>query len=154
MMVRMLFSRKSCAVMVAFLCFAAEVDPCSALAQAATPKTKARATAPASTRTKIAEGLYAVVGGKPGQQNSYREPWTLYKTPVGYDLQEQWMVANANGGDSTVDVAISFVPGLYPIEVQIGSEGSARRMLCSMALKEFKCNAGGAESKLAMQGAY
>jgi hypothetical protein len=155
MMSRIHFCGKSRAVLVASLfCFSGQAELCNGLVQATAPKTKARAAQPASTRTKIAEGLYAVVGGKAGQQNSYREPWTLYKTALGYELREQWMVTTGNGTDSTVDVAINFAAGLYPIEVQIGSEGSARRMLCSMALKEFKCTTGGAESKLAMQGAY
>jgi len=155
-MIHSFFQGKSGAVLVAavMVCFAAPAESKNTAVQAPTPKAKTRAVSPASTRTKIAEGLYAVVGGKTGQQNSYREPWTLYKTAVGYELQEQWMVATATAVDSTVDVAISFASGLYPIEVQIGSEGSARRMLCSMALKEFKCVTGDAESKLAVQGPY
>ena len=136
MMVRISFYGKSCAVLAAaaMVCFGAVAG---SAVQTATPKAKTHAVAPA-TRVMLADGLYAVVGVKAGQQNSYREPWTLYKTSVGYELQEQWMVPTANAVDSTVDVAINFAAGLYPIEVQIGSEGSARRMLCSMALKEFK----------------
>ncbi len=115
---------------------------------------KAPAASAAPTRVKVAEGRYEVVGGKADAQNSYTEPWTLYKTNVGYDLQEQWMVASAGGAESRVDVSISFAPGLYPIQVQVGALNSQQRLLCSMALKEFKCFSQGKESKLAMQGAY
>ena len=64
------------------------------------------------------------------------------------------MVTSPNAAGSTVDVAISFAAGLYPIQVQIGGRNSAQRMLCVMALKEFKCITQGKESKLAMHGAY
>lgn len=106
------------------------------------------------TRVKIAEGRYEVVGGKTDAQNSYREPWTLYKTALGYEVEEQWVVTSPNAAESTVDVAISFAAGLYPIQVQIGGQNSTKRMLCAMALGEFKCATQGKESRMAMQGAY
>lgn len=111
------------------------------------------ATPTAALRVKVADGRYELVGGNAGTQK-YREPWTLYKTSVGYELQEQWTVASSNAAESSVDVAINFAAGLYPIQVRIGGENTQRQLTCSMALKEFKCATGGKESKLVMQGPY
>jgi hypothetical protein len=116
---------------------------------------KAPSKAPAAaSRTKVAEGRYEVVGGKAGAPSFYREPWTLFKTPVGYELEEQWTVTSPNAAESTVDVAVSFAAGLYPLQVRIGGQNSPQQMFCEMALKEFKCTTQSKESKLAMHGAY
>jgi hypothetical protein len=132
--------------------------PAASSAQAK-KKTPAKKAAPARTaapqKTLVAEGKYEMKRLQGTVTQMFEEPWQLYKTNVGYVLQEQW-ISYAEGSDHSiiVDVEVQMAPGLYPLEAKIGSPDSTNRLLCSMALKEFKCTTRGLEAKMPVSGPY
>jgi hypothetical protein len=132
-------------------------------AEAQTKKGAAKKTPAASSKkipstqaqTLLAEGKYEMKRLQGTVQQTFQEPWKLYKTNVGFLLQEQW-ISYSEGASSSiiVDVELMMAPGMFPIEAKIGSPDSSNRLLCSMALKEFKCTTRGLEAKLAVVGPY
>src|SRR5882762_5568387 len=119
------------------------------------PKAKPKAAAVAPMREKVAEGKYELkkLDGKSPQ--SFEEPWTLYKTKVGFELEEQWVVSNdPQNQPMIVDIGVNFAPGLYPIQLRVGGVGSSKELHCSMEANEFTCDSGGMHSKISMQGSY
>lgn len=119
----------------------------------ATKSTPSASAAP--QRTLVAEGKYEMKRLQGGVSQTFQEPWQLFKTNVGFVLQEQW-ISYSEGASSSmiVDVEIQMAPGLYPLEAKIGSPDSTNRLLCSMALKEFKCVTRGMEAKMPVSGPY
>ena len=130
----------------------------------------ASATAPAQTRkrppaaksaptpaapVKVAEGKYELhkIGGK--ADRTFEEPWTLYRTHLGYELKEHWLVGA--GPSSTepnvIDVSVDFVPGLHPLNIRIGLSAE-NSLQCSLELTVFSCKSQGLEASLPMQGIY
>jgi hypothetical protein len=106
-------------------------------------------------RQKVAEGKYELKRMDAKSAQSFEEPWTLYKTNVGYELEEQWIVSKDTQSEPViVDIGINFAPGLYPIGLRVGSGGSSKQLLCRMEAKEFGCESDGMQSKIPMQGSY
>jgi hypothetical protein len=145
--------RWSIALIVVAIALQGFAMPALAQTKRAKPKAKAAETAP--LREKVAEGKYELkrVDGK--LQQSFEEPWTLYKTNIGYELDEQWVVSKDSGSQPMiVDIGVSFAPGLYPIQLRVGGVESSKQLNCSMEAKEFICESGGTRSQIAMQGPY
>ena len=106
-------------------------------------------------KVKVAEGRYELKRTEGALDRSFSEPWTLYKTNLGYELEEQWLVGTGKEGETNIiDVKVSFVAGLNPIQVRIGGDDSPRQLLCSMALQEFKCASAGQEASMPVEGSY
>ena len=109
----------------------------------------------APLRTKVAEGMYELHHTGPEPSGTWQEPWALYKTKSGYELEEQWKAAKIGNPNSVVvNVFLDLAQGLYPIHAKIGSEVSGNQIDCAMTLNEFKCAAGGKESSLPVSGPY
>lgn len=130
-----------------------------AFAQSKTRKRAAKKPAPAApaapVRTKIAEGRYQLLAREGPSTNSWEEPWTLYKTKTGYEIEEQWKASReGNANTVIVDVSMVFSSGLYPIHVRIGSDLSANRLDCSMTMTEFRCTDGAKQTAMAVSGPY
>ena len=135
-------------VLVALMCSAGATPK----RKARRPAGKARVTVPA--KIKVAEGKYELKKLDGPIERTFEEVWTLYKTDLGYTLNEEWNVGEGQGQPANViDVSAEFVPGLHPVKLQIG--GDAERSLhCALALGEFSCRSMGLEAKLPMNGVY
>ncbi|MCU1308667.1 MAG: hypothetical protein JWN45_3362 [Acidobacteriaceae bacterium] len=119
------------------------------------PNAKAKAAETAPLRTKIAEGKYELKRTDGKLEQSFEEPWTLYKTNIGYELEEQWVVSkDPSAQPMIVDIGVNFAPGLYPIQLRVGGVGSSKQLNCRMEAKEFACESRGTYSQIAMQGPY
>lgn len=117
-------------------------------------KPKAASAAP-NQDILVAEGKYEMKRMQGNSTQVFIEPWALYKTAVGFFLREQWISYQEGAENSViVDVEVHMAPGLNPLEAKIGSPESANRLLCSIALKEFKCASRGMESKIPVVGPY
>ena len=106
-------------------------------------------------KVRVAEGKYELrrTDGQP--LRAFEEPWTLYKTRLGYELEEQWHVgATDQAPEAVIDVRVNFAGGMNPIDVRIGGDDAQRQLLCQIALKEFTCASAGLEAKLEMDGNY
>jgi hypothetical protein len=119
-------------------------------------KPAARSAAPASPlRTKVAEGRYQLRALNQGTMQSWDEPWTLYKTKTGFEIEEMWRASKEGVANSVnIEVVLTLAPGLYPTEARIGSDLTGNQLRCNMAMNEFRCTVLGKESKLPMMGAY
>lgn len=123
------------------------------------PKKKAAkkpsAAAPAPVKVKVAEGRYELVRTDGKQLRAFEEPWALYKTTLGYELEEQWHVgATDKTEEAIIDVHVSFAGGLNPIEVKIGGDDAQKQLVCKIALKDFSCSSGGLSATVEMDGNY
>lgn len=123
------------------------------------PKKKPTSKKPAATaapaKVKVAEGRYELIRTDGQPLRAFEEPWALYKTPLGYELEEQWHVgASEKAPEAIIDVHVSFAGGLNPIEVKIGGDDAQRQLLCKAALKEFTCSSGGLSATLTVEGSY
>ncbi|MCU1305591.1 MAG: hypothetical protein JWN45_286 [Acidobacteriaceae bacterium] len=121
----------------------------------AVPAAKAKAVDTVPVREKIAEGKYELKKQDGKVAQIVGEPWTLYRTNVGYELQEQWIVSKDTQEQPTIiDVGVNFAPGLFPIQIRIGGIGSAKELNCSMQAKEFSCDSAGLHATMAMDRPY
>jgi hypothetical protein len=119
----------------------------------APPKPKPQAAAEPA-REKVAEGKYELKRRDGNSPESFEEPWTLYKTKIGFELEEQWVVSkDPQTQPMIVDIGVNFAPGLYPIQLRVGG-GSSKELRCSMEVAEFTCETEGMHSKIPMQGPY
>jgi len=106
---------------------------------------------------KAAEGQYAFFNRTGDLLPDFTEPWTLTKTPVGYDLVEQWKAKNTEDeskGIVSVDFKVSFAPGLQPINVRIGNKESPYGIYCILSLSEFSCAGAEKTTKLNVVSPY
>jgi hypothetical protein len=109
----------------------------------------ARATVP--EKMKLAEGRYRMAGSEEGR--AFEEPWTLWKTKLGYELVEQWIFpAQDQGAPRVIDVNVQMVTQLRPIKIHIGDP--LLGLDCSLTIGEFVCNNQGQMSKVAVQSPY
>lgn len=109
----------------------------------------------APLRTKLAEGRYELRSQADATLRTWEEPWTLYKTKTGYEVEELWKASRADAPNPVViDVLLTLAPGLYPTQVRIGSDLSPAQLVCYMTMNEFRCTADGKHSSMAMTGAY
>jgi hypothetical protein len=116
-------------------------------------KPKPAVTAP--LKTKVAEGRYELRARADAVLQSWEEPWTLYKTKTGYEVEELWKASREGSSNSVViDVLLTLAPGLYPTQARIGSDLSPAQLTCSMAMNEFRCAAQGKQAAIPMSGAY
>lgn len=120
---------------------------------AAQKKNRARpAPAPAvEQKVKVAEGRYQLVGGQ--VVRGFEEPWTLYRTRLGYQLDEQWIVPQEGRDPAVIDVTVQLVVGFRPTELQIGGD-PAQALICRFAVRQLTCEARGQSNKLDMDGPY
>ena len=135
------------------------VCACLAAGALAVPKKKARRpvkgkVAAVPAKIKVAEGTYELKKLDGPIERTFAEVWTLYKTDLGFTLQEEWNVGEGQGQPANViDVSAEFVPGLHPVKLQIGDDAE-RSLNCALALGEFSCKSMGLEAKLPMNGVY
>src|SRR3954466_6030681 len=102
---------------VALFCLCAQSQTKSKAAHKAAPKAAAAPDQP--QRVKIAEGRYELKKTDGTLERAFAEAWALYKTNLGYELDEQWEVGSEGGNESKViDVHVTFAPGLLPIQVR------------------------------------
>jgi hypothetical protein len=121
--------------------------------KSASPRAKAAQAEP--VRVKVAEGTYQLKKVDGTTSASFEEPWTLFKTNLGFDLEEQWVVnKDPQSAPMIVDILVNFAPGLYPIQFRVGGSGSSKELRCATAIKEFTCESAGLQSKLPMIGSY
>ncbi|MCU1284403.1 MAG: hypothetical protein JWO13_753 [Acidobacteriales bacterium] len=121
----------------------------------ATPSAQAKAADDTPIHEKIAEGKYELKKQNGQVAQIVGEPWTLYRTNVGYELKEQWIVSKDTQQEPTIiDVGVNFAPGLFPIQIRIGGVGSAKELNCSMQAKEFSCDSAGLHAAMAMERPY
>jgi len=128
----------------------------SAFAQTKRTPTKKRAASPpaAPPRLKIAEGKYELRRSNGPVDRTFEEVWTLYRTKLGYAVEEQWHVGAGQGMPPNVlDVSLEFISGLHPLRIRIGSD-EERSLHCALELKECRCKSMGTESALPMSGIY
>ncbi len=150
----------SCLLVFTLFTFCADAQTSGAKKPASKSKRKpaaaTKAKSPAAPlRTKIAEGRYELRSQANSALRTWEEPWTLYKTKTGYEVEELWKAAR--GGDPNavvIDVLLTLAPGLYPTQARIGSDLSPSQLLCSMTMTEFRCAADGKQNSMPMTGAY
>ncbi len=145
-------------VAVGFLLAAALVASAQTPSARKRPARKAppKASAPApEMKVKVAEGRYRLRAGEQGTLQSWDEPWTLYKTRTGFEVNEQWKASKEGFANSiNIEVVVVLAPGLYPTEARIGSDVTGNQLACFMTMTEFRCRVMGKESTLPMLGAY
>jgi hypothetical protein len=115
------------------------------------PRAKAKVKAPAVQEpVLIAEGRYQMNGGA---AVGFEEPWTLFKTRLGYELTEQWVLPPRGvGGPQVIDLKVQMVGELRPVQVHIGD--ALQGLTCKIALDVFRCESRGRTTELPMQGPY
>jgi hypothetical protein len=115
----------------------------------AAQKTQRPKLASPSQRVKIAEGKYQMKGAAGG----FEEPWTIFKTRLGYEVTEQWIVpTQVSEPPQVIDVSVQMVNALRPVQVHIGD--SQMGLSCSIAMGVFKCETQGKQSQMALSGPY
>jgi hypothetical protein len=108
----------------------------------------------APMKTKVATGRYELRRADGPVERTFEEVWILYKTKVGYSVEEQWHVGPGKDVPANVlDVSLDLIPGLHPLNMRIGTD-EQRSLRCSLALTECKCSSMGMEATLPMNGAY
>lgn len=119
-------------------------------------KAAPQASAPAATvRTKVAAGRYLLSSSSQGILQTWEEPWTLYRTKTGFEVDEWWKASRQGSANSVnIEVRLVLATGLHPIEAHIGSAATDNQLNCFMAMSEFRCQVMGKESVLPMLGAY
>lgn len=118
-------------------------------------KKSAKAAPAIPVRTKVAEGKYVLRAQAGAVLQTWEEPWTLYKTKTGFEVEEEWRAAREGAANSVViDVLLVMAPGMYPTQARIGSALSSRQLDCYMAMSEFRCTAAGKTSSMPVSGAY
>ena len=108
-------------------------------------------------KLKAAEGQYAFFSRAGELLPDFEEPWTLTKTPVGYDLVEQWKAKNPEDHSrvvATVDFKVSFAPVMQPLNIRIGNKESPSGIYCSLSLAEFSCTGAEKTTKLNVESPY
>lgn len=120
------------------------------------PKKPTAKSAPAApARAKVAQGKYVLRAQAGAVLHTWEEPWTLYKTRTGFEVEEEWRAAREGAPNSVViDVLLVMAPGMYPTQARIGSALSPTQLDCYMAMAEFRCTAAGKTSSMPMSGAY
>jgi len=106
---------------------------------------------------KAAEGQYAFFSRAGDLLPDFEEPWTLTKTPVGYDLAEQWKATNSEDESKAVvavDFKVSFAPGMQPLNIRIGNKESSSGIYCSLSFAEFTCAGAEKTTKLNIESPY
>jgi hypothetical protein len=120
---------------------------------AAKPATKPAPAPP--PRTVVAEGRYELRAQAGAVLQSWEEPWTLYKTKTGYEVEEVWKASRQGSANSVIiDVFISLAVGLYPTQIRVGSDLSPSQLNCSMTMTKFRCVTDGKEASMEMSGPY
>jgi len=123
--------------------------------RSAPKKPAAKAAAVAPVRTKVAEGKYVLRAQAGAVLQTWEEPWTLYKTRTGFEIEEEWRAAREGAQNSVViDVLLVMAPGMYPTQARVGSALSPNQLDCYMTMAEFRCTAAGKTSSMPMSGAY
>lgn len=118
-------------------------------------KSAAKALTAVPLRTKVAEGKYVLRAQAGVFLQTWEEPWTLYKTRTGFEVEEEWRAAREGAPNSVViDVLLVMAPGMYPTQARIGSALTDNQLDCSMTMAEFRCTAAGKTSSMPMSGAY
>jgi hypothetical protein len=119
------------------------------------PAAKTTATPAVPARIKIAEGRYELRAQAGAILQKWEEPWTLYKTKTGFEVEELWKASKqGNPNPVLIDVLLTMAPGLYPTQVRIGSDLSPAQLHCWMTMAEFRCATEGREAAIPMSGAY
>jgi len=140
---------KSATILVLCLLLAA-----SAVAQKRRPRPKAKSKAPAVAEHPVllAEGKYQMGGG--AAMHGFSEPWSISRTALGYELDEQWLIPprGALGAPQVIDLKVQMVSGLRPVQVHIGDP--LLGLTCKIALNVFRCESQGKMTELPIQGAY
>lgn len=125
----------------------------SAAAQKRRPRAKAKVKPPMSEQpVLLAEGKYQMGGS--AAMHGFSEPWSLSKTRLGYELNEQWVIPahGALGAPQVIDLKVQMVAGLRPVQVHIGD--LLLGLTCKIALGVFRCESQGKTTELAIPGAY
>ncbi|HUR37529.1 MAG TPA: hypothetical protein VM009_06910 [Terriglobales bacterium] len=118
-------------------------------------KTTTKAAPATPPRTVVAEGRYELRAQAGAILQSWEEPWTLYKTKTGYEVEEVWKASRQGSANSVIiDVFMSMATGLYPTQIRVGSALSPSQLSCSMTMTVFKCVTDGKEASMAMSGLY
>lgn len=155
-------SKRLATCLIAISLFAATAYPHQAIGQTSARKSakkapaRAKARIPAAPlRTKVAQGRYELRSQAGATLRIWEQPWTLYKTKTGYEVEELWKASRAGDTNEVViDVLLTMAPGLYPTQARIGSEASPSQLLCSMTMNEFRCAASGRQNAMPMTGPY
>ena len=138
-------------LIVAFaLCVAVTADAQSGRKRpSSAARSKAQSTA--DQKTQLAKGRYRMLHLPEGR--GFEEPWTLWRTKLGYELVEQWVFpAKEQAGPTVIDVSVQMVTELRPITVHIGS--ALQGLDCSVAVGAFVCEAEGRQTRVDMQDPY
>lgn len=110
----------------------------------------AKAKAPVrELKTKVAEGKYVLSSES---TRVFEEPWTLSRTRLGYQLDEQWLFYRNQTEPTVIDVAVDMVTGFRPLQVKIGT--AADSVACKIALQEFSCESKGQTKRIATTPPY
>ena len=112
------------------------------------PTAKAKAPV-AEVKTKVAEGKYLLSAGS---TRVFEEPWTLSRTRLGYQLDEQWLFYSNQAEPTVIDVSVDMVTGFRPLQIKIGT--AADSVACKIALQEFSCDSKGQTKRLATTPPY
>lgn len=125
-----------------------------ALAVGLAAQTKRRPTAKAKApvaevKTKVAEGKYLL---STESTRVFEEPWTLSRTRLGYQLDEQWLFYRNQADPTVIDVSVDLVAGFRPLQVKIGTAEDS--VACKIALQEFTCDSKGQTKRLATTPPY
>ena len=136
-------------------CSVAEAQKSKRKRPARKPAAAAKAAPANPVRTKIAEGRYELRAQAGAILQSWEEPWTLYRTKAGFEVEELWKASKQGNPNSVIiDVLLVLAPGLYPTQARIGSDLSPAQLNCFMTMTEFRCATEGREATLPMSGAY
>jgi hypothetical protein len=96
----------------------------SGLAAQTRRRPPAKAKAPVrELKTKVAEGKYVLSSES---TRVFEEPWTLSRTRLGYQLDEQWLFYRNQTEPTVIDVAVDMVTGFRPLQVKIGTAADSK----------------------------
>jgi len=108
-------------------------------------------------RIKVAEGSYAFYTRTGEVLTTFEEPWALTKTPVGFELSEQWrsnQSADSQQGPMAVEFNVMFTTNMQPLTVHIGNKDSKTGITCSLSLTDFTCIGADKSSSVPVQSPY
>jgi hypothetical protein len=113
-------------------------------------RTSAKAKSPVrELKTKVAKGKYLL---STESKRVFEEPWTLSRTRLGYQLDEQWLFYRNQAEPTVIDVSVDMVTGFRPLQIRIGT--AADSVACKIALQEFSCESKGQTKRLATTPPY
>lgn len=115
---------------------------------------KAAAAAVADVPIKVAEGKYKLMGSGVTPGRKFEEPWTLYRTKVGFELKESFVVSQNGEPNPGVEITVGFAPGFFPTSIVIAGENNKNPITCTLKLALFTCDSVAGISELPMEGSY